>query len=165
MISVEPLTRAWGEALSLGEKTFSERFGIPVVEGWAVFPEALPGVLGAAPESGDRWGTHLSFDDDGALVGWGGWKGAPVGGVSELGYAVAPSRRGRGIATHVVRLLISQARDAGVRLVIAHTLPEESASTGVLRRSGFVRTAQVVDPDGETAVEVWRWELDPAGFG
>ncbi|MGA7096545.1 MAG: GNAT family N-acetyltransferase, partial [Acidimicrobiia bacterium] len=99
MVRVEPLTRAWGEALIEGEETFSERFGIPVVDGWAVFPEALPGALSSAPEEGDRWGAHLFFDDDGALVGWGGWKGPPVNGVVELGYAVAPTRRGRGIAT------------------------------------------------------------------
>ena len=164
MIRVVPLSRDWAEALAGGGEVFSESFGIPVVDGWAVFPEALPGALRAASEDGDPWGTHLFFDDDGALVGWGGWKGPPVNGVVELGYAVAPARRGQGIATQVVRQLISQARDTGVDLVIAHTLPEESASTGVLRKCGFVRTGDVTDPDGEAA-EVWRWELDPARSG
>ena len=40
-------------------------------------------------------------------------------------------------------------------LVLAHTLPEESPSTGVLRRSGFTMTGEVVDGDDV----VWRWEL------
>lgn len=71
MVRAEPLSGAWAEALAEGEETFSERFGIPVVDGWAVFPEALPGALRAASGDGDRWGTHLFFDDDGALVGWG----------------------------------------------------------------------------------------------
>jgi len=165
MVRVEPLSGAWAEALTEGEDTFSARFGIPVVDGWAVFPEALPGALGAASEDGDRWGTHLFFDDDGALVGWGGWKGPPVDGVAELGYAVAPARRGRGIATRVVRQLISRARDAGVDMVIAHTLPEESPSTGVLRRCGFVRTGEVAVSDDGVAGEVWHWELDPCRTG
>ena len=88
MIRAEPLSLEWAEALAEGEEVFSESFGIPVADGWAVFPEALPGALRATSEDGDPWGTHLFFDDD-ALVGWGGWKGPPVNGVVEFGYAVA----------------------------------------------------------------------------
>lgn len=160
MVRVEPLSSAWAEALTEGEAIFAERFGIPVVDGWAVFPESLPGVFSAASEEGDRWGTHLFFDDDGALVGWGGWKGPPVEDVAELGYAVAPARRGRGIATHVVRQLISRARDTGVDVVVAHTLPEESPSSGVLKKCGFVRAGEVTVSDRGAEGEVWRWELD-----
>ena len=39
---------------------------------------------------------------DGALIGFGGFKGAPRDGDVEIGYAVAPDRQGRGIATAVV---------------------------------------------------------------
>lgn len=165
MVRAEPLSGAWAEAMAEGEETFSERFGIPVVDGWAVFPEALPGALRAASGDGDRWGTHLFFDDDGALVGWGGWKGPPVEGVAELGYAVAPARRGRGIATHVVRQMISRARDTGADLVIAHTLPEESPSTGVLRRCGFFMAGEAAVSGDGVAGEVWRWELDLSRTG
>ena len=42
-----------------------------------------------------------------------------------------------------------------MELVLAHTLPEESPSTGVLRRCGFTMTGEVVDGDDV----VWRWEL------
>lgn len=101
-------------------------------------------------------GPHLVFDDDGALVGNGGWKGAPVDGTAELGYAVAPARRGKGIATAVVQTLVERGRTAGVRLVRAHTLAEESASTSVLRRCGFSKIAELDDPDEG---KVWRWEL------
>ena len=59
------------------------------------------------------------------------------------------------MATEVVRILVERARSAGVTLVLAHTLPEESPSTGVLRRSGFTMTGEVVDGDDV----VWRWEL------
>jgi hypothetical protein len=42
-----------------------------------------------------------------------------------------------------------------VRTVIAHTLPEENASTRALRGNGFAHAGEVIDPeDGR----VWRWE-------
>lgn len=85
------------EALSEGDHVFTARFGVPVVPGWLVFPEALPRAVQAALAGAPlAWGFHLLIDDDGSLVGNGGWKGAPVDGVAELGYAVAPERRGRG---------------------------------------------------------------------
>ena len=90
-----------------------ERFGIPVVAGWVGFPEALQAAVdGARRHSEDPWGTHLFIDDDGALVGFGGFKGEPRNGEVELGYAVAPSRQGRGIATSVVEQLVARARIA-----------------------------------------------------
>jgi len=61
-----------------------------------------------------------------------------------------------GIATAVVRELVERARRAGLRVVTAHTLAEENASTKVLQRCGFTRTAELIDPDEGP---VWRWEL------
>jgi RimJ/RimL family protein N-acetyltransferase len=158
VVRVLPVTREWAEALAEGDNAFGERFGVGVEAGWLGFPEALPIILEAARrDRPDPWGPHLFFaEDDGALVGNGGWKGAPVDGEAELGYAVAPSRQRRGIATAVVRELVGRARNAGLRTVVAHTLAEESASTHVLTKCGFVRVAESVDPvDGR----IWRWEL------
>ena len=157
MVGVEPVQPAWVEALVEGDDVFEARFGRSVVSGWVGFPEALPHALEAArARPGDPWGPHVFFDDDGALVGFGGWKGEPENGVAELGYAVAPSRQGRGIATAVVQQLLARARAASVELVVAHTLPAESASTAVLRRCGFVRVGAAEDPDEGV---VWCWEL------
>jgi RimJ/RimL family protein N-acetyltransferase len=158
MVRVEPATVAWMEALVEGDDVFASRFGIPVVEGWAGFPEAVPHTLGAVREQPDQtWGTHLFFaEGDGALVGFGGWKGAPVDGAAELGYAVAPARQGRGIATAVVTELIARARAAGLSTVLAHTLAEPNASTAVLTKTGFTRAATITDPDDGP---IWRWEL------
>ena len=116
----------------------------------------------ARAEPSSPWGTHLFFDDatEGALVGFGGWKGAPVDGQAELGYAVAPARQGEGIATAAVRELVGRARQAGVQTVVAHTLGSESASTSVLRRCGFTRVAVLEEPPDGT---VWRWELATDG--
>lgn len=159
-VRLEPIRPDWIEALQEGDDAFSQRFGIPVEQGWAGFPDALT-VLAAAARSGRDpvWGPHLLFDADGALVGTGGWKAPPLGGVAEIGYAVSPSRQRRGIATSVVRQMIEQARRAGLTAVRAHTLAEESASTKVLARCGFVRTGEFHDPDDGA---VWRWELDLA---
>ena len=110
---------------------------------------------GGPPE----WGPHLFFVGD-VLVGTGGWKGPPVLGAAEIGYAVAPCRQGHGIATAAARHLLAQGRDQGLRKVIAHTLPEESASTAVLRRCGFLMVGTVDDPEEGS---VWRWEVPCRG--
>lgn len=158
MVHVVPARVDWLEALLAGDDVFTERFGIAVAPEWVGFPEALPHVVdGARRDPESPWGTQLFFDEvDGALVGFGGFKGPPSGGEVELGYAVAPTRQGRGIATAVVAELIERARVAGVATVTAHTLAEENASTAVLRKNQFVRTA-VLDEPGTGAV--WRWEL------
>jgi RimJ/RimL family protein N-acetyltransferase len=156
VIEIKPATLAWMEALTEGDRVFTERFGIPVVPGWAGFPEAVSVALdGLRSSASGVWGTHLFFDN-GELVGFGGWKGPPHEGSVELGYAVAPARQGRGIATAVVRELVARAGRAGVGVVVAHTLPDESASTTVLHRCGFARVGDVLDPD---AGLVWRFEL------
>lgn len=158
MVRVEPVTCDWAEALAEGEAVFSERFGIVVERGWIGFPEALPVLVdGARREGAIEWGWHFVFEDDGALVGNAGWKGPPVAGTAEIGYAVAPACQGRGVATAVVRELLSRAETAGIRRVIAHTLAEESASTSVLQHCGFKRVSEVVDPDDGP---VWRWEAE-----
>jgi [ribosomal protein S5]-alanine N-acetyltransferase len=156
MVRVEPVRLEWALALAEGEAVFEERFGIPVEAGWSGFPEAVSILVEAATAgSAPEWGPHLFFGDDGALVGNGGWNGPPEQGVAELGYAVAPSRQRRGIATAVVRELVERARRAGLLAVCAHTLAEENASTTVLERCGFTKTAELIDPDEGP---VWRWE-------
>ena len=156
-IRIEPVTREQADALSNSDAESTRRFGGPVEAGWAGFPEALPIIIAAAREGGPgQWGPHLFFGEDGAMIGNGGWKGPPVDGAAELGYAVAPARQGRGVATAIVRELVRRARAAGLHMVFAHTLAAESASTSVLARCGFARAAELTDPDEGP---VWRWEL------
>src|SRR5918993_1355325 len=159
-VRLVPARLEWLAALVESDAAFTKRFGVPVEPGWIGFPEALPFAVDAARRhDADPWGSHLFFDDDGALVGFGGFKGRPSGGRVEIGYAVAPSRQGRGIATAATRWMIDRAREAGVVAVVAHTLAEANASTAVLGRCGFVHTDTIGDPDGGVAEDVYRWEL------
>jgi RimJ/RimL family protein N-acetyltransferase len=132
------------------------RHGLTLVEGYLAFPEALAPMLAALEEGGaPEWFSHLIVDPAAReVVGLGGFKGPPRGGEVEVGYSVAPSRRGRGHATAAVLAFLERAGARGVDTVCAHTLPEENPSTSVLRRCGFVRTGDDLDPG---VGPVWRW--------
>lgn len=159
-VRIEPVRLEWIEALSVGDHEFSRRFGIEVEPGWVGFPDALPNVLAAArTRDRDLWGSYLFFAPDGALVGWGGFKGAPEDGQVEIGYSIAPTRQGQGLATAAALATIDVARRHAVETVIAHTLAETNASTGVLERCGFEHMLTLPDPDGGVDGDVWRWEL------
>ena len=113
----------------------------------------------AADPDSTRWGTRLFVvDEPRTLVGLGGFKGPPRDGVLEIGYAVAPSWEGRGIATAATRELLREAFTApGLRAVIAHTLAGPGASVRVLEKTGFVPDGEVPDDDLGTT---WRFRLD-----
>jgi [ribosomal protein S5]-alanine N-acetyltransferase len=142
VVAVVPARVDWLEALTQGDEVFTRRFGIAVEAGWVGFPEALPAALDAArrqPE--DPWGTHLLRRRRRARR-------------LRRVQGLAPRRRGRGIATAVVEQLVSRAHQDDVRVVAAHTVAEENASTAVLRRCGFAGTGQLRESGGD----VWRWE-------
>ena len=95
--------------------------------------------------------------NDGIPVGACGFKSSPVAGRVEIAYGTFPGHEGRGIATTMARELvqISRQRDASLT-VIAQTLPEENASTSILKKLGFTQTGSVDHPDDGI---VWEWEL------
>jgi RimJ/RimL family protein N-acetyltransferase len=160
---VAPATVAHLAALIDGDRQFERYFGIKVVPGYLEFDGALRHALDQVTTGGvdPRWMTHLFVDrDEFALVGLGGFKGAPVEGVVEIGYGIAPSHRGRGLATAAARALVELARRRDVATVRAHTLAEPNASTGVLQNVAFVRTGELHDSD---VGAIWRWELDLTG--
>lgn len=164
---VQPATVAQLAALIDGEVLFERIFGVTVVPGYVEFEGALRHSLEQITTGGvdPCWMTHLFIhQEDYALVGLGGYKGPPVDGAVEIGYAIAPSYRGQGLATAAASALVELARERGVATVLAHTLAEENPSTGVLRRLDFSRTGSVADPE---VGAVWRWErsLVPTGHG
>ena len=77
--------------------------------------------------------------------------------VVEVAYGVVPAFEDHGYATEAAAAAVEYAfTDDRVRIVRAHTRPENNASTRVLEKCGFRRTEDVVDPDDGP---VWRWEL------
>jgi [ribosomal protein S5]-alanine N-acetyltransferase len=79
-----------------------------------------------------------------------------VDGVVEIGYEIAESRRGRGLATLAVRAMVAEAfADPRVGAVIAHTLAERNASNRVLEKCGFRFDGEAL----ERGRVVWRFSL------
>jgi [ribosomal protein S5]-alanine N-acetyltransferase len=100
------------------------------------------------------WTCYLT-EQDGVLVGCCGFKGAPADKRVEISYFTSPDFEGRGLATEMARHLvdIALATSPGVT-VAAQTLPEENASTTILRKLGFVFKETLIHPeDGQ----VWEW--------
>jgi len=147
---------------ALGDRAQLERaLGCDVADGWDVFPQALRRTrdqVADDPQSA-RWGARLFVvQEPRTLVGWGGFKGRPRDGVIELGYAVAPSWQGRGVATAAVREMLREAFAVPeVQAIIAHTRAEPDPSARVLEKVGFVRAGEVPNEAVGTA---WRFRLD-----
>lgn len=94
-----------------------------------------------------------------AVLGGCTFKTAPMQGRVEIGYGVAPSHRGRGVATAAVAELLRIASASGiVRQVVAHVLPRNLASSRVVSRLGFEQETALVDADGEEVVP-WVWHV------
>jgi ribosomal-protein-alanine N-acetyltransferase len=147
------------DAALKGRRALADALGVAVVEGWDVFPHSIRRVraqLGEDPGSA-RWGTRLFVaGEPPALVGWGGFKGPPRDGAVELGYAIAPAREGRGIATAAVRAMLEEAfADPAVTAVVAHTLPEPGPSPRVLEKAGFAFEGDVT----ERGLGAWRFRI------
>jgi [ribosomal protein S5]-alanine N-acetyltransferase len=96
----------------------------------------------------------ITLRASGRVIGGCGFLGPPdATGSVEIGYGLAPSQRGKGIATEAVNGLVDEAwRDPVVKLVYAFTDKENEPSQAVLRRAGFQR----LDSDGDQL----RWEID-----
>jgi len=103
---------------------------------------------------GAFWATQ-SIDSHVRAVGLCSFKTEPnVLGEVEIAYYTFPHREGRGVATAMARELTDRA-SRHVARIIAHTLPAENASCKVLRRCGYERAGDVIDPEDGL---VWRWQ-------
>jgi ribosomal-protein-alanine N-acetyltransferase len=92
-----------------------------------------------------------------AVVGQCAFKGTPGADKAvEIAYMIAPEHQGKGYATEAANALLAFAFGSGqVRIVRAHTLREQNASTRVLVKCGFRHVGDVIDPEDGL---VWRWE-------
>ena len=102
--------------------------GDVVVAGLVSGRQDLPGVWGP-------W--EVRTRPDGLLVGGAGFHGPPVDGAVEVGYGLAASWRGRGLAREAVAGLLDLARSEGVDRVIAHVDRQNLASVRLLAALGF----------------------------
>ncbi|HEX2204573.1 MAG TPA: GNAT family N-acetyltransferase [Longimicrobium sp.] len=149
-------------AIAGDEAAFEARYGVRLgpVAGVAREAAAQNADLHRRVPRPAPWGAYLAVDDDAAqVVGTCAFPAAPDAEAAvEIAYFTFPPFEGAGAATDMARALVEIAAEApGARSVIAHTLPETSASTRVLERNGFRRDGEAVDPD---AGPVWRWRLD-----
>ncbi|MGW5638577.1 GNAT family N-acetyltransferase [Streptomyces sp. NPDC003832] len=98
---------------------------------------------------------HVLLDDEGRLVGRMNLMDAQDGG-AELGYRVARSAAGRGVATAAVgQMCRLSARTYGLRVLTAVTTQDNLASRTVLERNGFTRTGEP-EVDGRPGVSYRR---------
>lgn len=100
---------------------------------------------------------------DGATVaGRIGCHEGPREGAVEIGYAVVPEYRGRGVATAMVREFVDWLADRGMRTVRASVSPDNAASRALLDRFGFVEVGSHVDDEDGPELEL---ELRISGSG
>lgn len=104
------------------------------------------------------WIGYVALNEDGEVVGCGGFKGAPKEGKIEIAYTTFERWQGRGIGAEICRhlVLLALQTDPAIR-VTARTLPEPNASTRILTRNGFACTGTVYDDEDGN---VWEWELE-----
>lgn len=102
------------------------------------------------------WMGYLALQN-GQVVGACGFKTAPMAGRVEIAYGTRPGFEGQGVATRMAAELIRLAQEHDPKVqVFAQTLPQESASTSLLKKLGFQYIGSVLHPEDGT---VWEWEL------
>ncbi len=161
MLLVEPFSIHHLEMLLAGKARFFAEFGISVAEDYELIPQMLQFSLKnlTAGSISPRWLTHmLILNEPRIMIGIGGYKGNPdPQGVVEIGYSIATSYQGKGLATQAARTLIERAfATKEVTVVRAHTLPQENPSTSVLKKVGMTFIGEFED---EQDGKVWRWEI------
>jgi [ribosomal protein S5]-alanine N-acetyltransferase len=102
------------------------------------------------------WAGYLVQEGE-AFIGTCAFKTPPRAGAVEIAYFTFPGYEGRGVATEMALSLVALARRHGVRLVRAQTLPQENASTSILRKLGFTLAGEVMH---STDGRVWEWHLE-----
>ena len=158
LIPCEPLHLA---TVLRDKESLGPLLGVSVPDTWPEFPQAVPYVyerLRSDPSSVGWWTYLFVHAGDRVLAGEGGLKGKPdESGVVEIGYAIVPEYRQRGLATEAARGLARWAfSHPNVMAVEAETLPDGRGSIRVLEKLGmrFVCATN----------EVFRWRLDRQDF-
>lgn len=152
------------EAIIHDEARLAVLLQVELAEDWLGFDAASEAMRPAyeylkSHPSAFGWWTYLFIHkSDRTLIGLGGFKGeVNAEGMVEIGYAIAPGYRRRGLAREASLGMIDYAfAHPKIARVDAHTLPERNASTGVLEKVRMKHLGTVNDPDDG---EIWHWSL------
>ena len=150
------------EAFLRDKKELGSLLDVTVPDSWPVFPDSMPqgyNFFKANPDS-TGWMTYLFVHKhDSMLIGEGGYKGRPdKEGMVEIGYAIIPEYRRRGLAYEAAKAFTARAfSHPEVKFVQAHTLHNGIESMGVLRKLGMKLVGTAQDPDEG---EVLQWRLE-----
>jgi ribosomal-protein-alanine N-acetyltransferase len=125
---------------------FFERLGVNPVPDWpsANLSNVLPFFLEQLENDPSlagwlTWYWIHELPQGNQLVGNGGFKGPPAGGIVEIGYETRMSCRRKGFASEAVDALVDWALDhPSVHKIVAETRPDNAGSIRVLDRTGFV---------------------------
>ena len=145
-----------------GNDFLSKALGYAVCSDWTEFGVApLAYTLKILTQSEDEngWWTYFPIHTiDQKLIGSCGYKGRPTpDGMVEIGYEVCPEYRQKGLGTEIANGLLTHAfKDEHIKIVVAHTLPMENASTNILRKLSFNKVSEIEDPEDGL---IWRWEI------
>ncbi|HEY5884004.1 MAG TPA: GNAT family N-acetyltransferase [Pyrinomonadaceae bacterium] len=153
------------EAILKEQQQLASLLNVKLAKDWLEFDAAQEAMqpsyqhLESHPEILGWWTYLFVHKPDQTLIGLGGFKGLVNDeGVVELGYAIAPDYRRRGLASEATLGMIQYAfAHPEIKRVDAHTLPEKNPSTGVLEKVGMKFVGPVHDPDDG---EVWHWSLN-----
>jgi [ribosomal protein S5]-alanine N-acetyltransferase len=105
------------------------------------------------------WIGYLAVEDR-TCVGACGFKSPPQNNRVEIAYFTFPGHESRGVATRMASELIRLAlAKLPTVIVAAQTLPEENASTSILKKLRFRLVGTVEHPEDGP---VWEWQLEPA---
>jgi [ribosomal protein S5]-alanine N-acetyltransferase len=109
----------------------------------------------------EPWVGYL-IEAEGKNVGTCAFKRPPADGKVEIAYFTYPNFEGRGIGSLAAARLVELALSADPSLqVVAQTLPQENASTTILRSLGFKLIGTVHHPEDGT---VWDWALNASSY-
>jgi ribosomal-protein-alanine N-acetyltransferase len=156
LLAFEEANRAWFESFidARAPEFYSEE---------GVRQHILGLLYSARAGSASPW---LILDEEGAVIGRANLKDVNRTTASaEIGYRIAQSSGGRGVATQAVRHLLQVARGLGLRKVEALVSETNPASARVLQKNGFVQSEKesqvLVRSTGGTArVRCYELALD-----
>lgn len=144
-----PFTVALARMSMQDRARFGAALGVRVPEDWPNedFRSFLPLLVDRLGDGLETWTFWVVAD--GAVAGEIGAKGLPdPTGIIEVGYGVAASERGRGVATRALRAFVAQAFTRGATVVRAEVLVANLASVRVVEKAGFLPAGGGVGEEG-----------------